>query len=143
MLVCICCSLFDDKSATGTLIRLMGGLLLSFVILSPVTDWNFDDIATFTESFEAAGSLAAEAGSKLASEEAGLIIKEELSAYILDKAAALQTDLQIEILLSSDTVPTPESVTLRGAASPYAKEVLQKILEEELGIPKERQIWTG
>ena len=143
MLVCICCSLFDEKSTVGTLIRVMGGLLLSFVILSPVTNWNFDAVASFAESFESAGNLAAETGSNLAAEEAGLIIREELSAYILDKAADLQTDLQVEILLSNDSIPTPESVTLIGTVTPYAKIKLQKILEQELGIPKERQIWTG
>jgi hypothetical protein len=137
------CSLFDEKSTVGTLIRVMGGLLLSFVILSPVTNWNFDAVASFAESFESAGNLAAETGSNLAAEEAGLIIREELSAYILDKAADLQTDLQVEILLSNDSIPTPESVTLIGTVTPYAKIKLQKILEQELGIPKERQIWTG
>ena len=121
----------------------MSGLLLSIVILSPAVNWNFDAVMTYAESFGQAGTLAAEAGSKLAAEETGLIIKEELSAYILEKAAALHADLRVDISLTNDVIPVPESVTLRGTISPYAKEMLQKILEEELGVTKERQIWTG
>ena len=143
ILVCICSSLFDSKSTVGALIRVIGGLLLSFAILSPVMNWNFEAVISFAETFESTGNLAAETGSNLAAEEAGHIIREELSAYILDKAAELQADLRVDILLSNESVPTPESVTLIGTVTPYAKVKLQKILEEELGIPKERQIWPG
>ena len=127
----------------GTLIRVISGLLLSIVILSPAVNWDFDAVMTYAESFGEAGALAAEAGSKLAAEEAGLIIKEELSAYILEKAAELHTDLRVDISLTDDVIPVPDSITLRGTISPYVKQMLQKILEEELGITKERQIWTG
>ena len=143
MIACICCSFFDSKSTVGTLIRVMSGLLLSIVILSPAVNWNFDAVMTYAASFEETAALAAESGSKLATEEAGLIIKEELSAYILEKAAQLHADLRVDISLTKDVIPVPESITLRGNISPYAKQKLQKILEEELGITKERQIWTG
>ena len=143
ILVFICSSLFDAKSTVGTLIRLIGGLLLSFVILSPVAKWDFEAILTFTESFDAVADLAAECGCELASEEVSRIIREELSAYILEKASALQADLTIDVILSEDPIPTPESVKLMGTVTPYAKGKLQRILSEELGIPRERQIWTG
>lgn len=117
--------------------------MLSVVILTPVTKWDFEAIVTFSESFDSAADLAAESGCEIASEEAGRIIREELSAYILEKASALQTDLSIDVILSEDPIPTPESVKLAGTVTPYAKAKLQRILSEELGIPKERQIWTG
>jgi hypothetical protein len=69
------------------------------------------------------------------------IIKENLEAYILDKASALQLDVDVDIVLTEDLPPAPDSVTIIGNASPYNKQVFQAFLVEEIGIPKEQQIW--
>ena len=143
ILVSICGSFFDEKSTTGTLIRVMGGLFLSFVILSPVAKWDLDAVAAFTESFDRAGEYAAEAGNVMASKEVQAIIKEELSEYILDKAAELHATVSVEITLNNDSIPIPESVKITGTIPAYAKRKLQQEIEDELGIPKERQIWIG
>lgn len=122
---------------------MVGGLFLAFVMLSPVADWDYDGIASFAQSYEILGKAAAGKGKDLATEQTRTIIKEKACAYILDKAETLRTTLAVEVVLSNDEIPIPESVYLSGQVSPFAKQQLQHLIETELGIPKERQIWTG
>ena len=143
MIVCICCSIFHEKSLMGALTRMIGGLFLAIVMLSPVAHWDYDVVTTFAQSFEIAGADAAREGSNLAADAMSAIIKEEISAYILDKAESLHAELTVEVMLSSGESPVPESVRIKGNVSPYAKAQLQRIMEKDLGIPKERQIWIG
>ena len=71
------------------------------------------------------------------------IIKDKTEAYILDKAASLGVDLQVDVILSDTAPPLPVEVLLIGAASPYAKAQLSTMIADELGIAKEAQRWTG
>ena len=71
----------------------------------------------------------------------GIIIRTE--SYILEKAKALNCDLQVEVILSSDATPVPEQVRISGSISPYAKQAISTMLTEDLGIDREAQIWTG
>lgn len=141
--MCICCSFFEEKSAVGTLIRMVGGVYLAFVMLTPAVRWDFDSVAAFAQSYVSAGDSVSKEGAKMASDAQRELIQQRLSAYILDKAAALQTELTVDITLSGDDVPSPESVRLTGSPTPYARGALQRFIEEELGIPKERQVWIG
>ena len=71
------------------------------------------------------------------------IITDKTCAYILDKAETLRAQLTVQVILSDEELPVPERIYLTGQASPYARSMLQRLIEEELGVPKERQIWTG
>ena len=64
------------------------------------------------------------------------IIKQRTQAYILDKAQALNTVLEVEVTLSDDDIPVPLKVRLKGKISPYAKGRLQATIAEDLGIEK-------
>ena len=71
------------------------------------------------------------------------IIKTETEAYILDKAAQFDLQLDVQVALTDDVMPVPESVQLTGSVSPYVKSRLQILISNDLGIPKEQQLWTG
>lgn len=131
----------DEKSSSGGLIRLIAGLFLAFAVISPVVQLDWDGITASLSDFSAEGSLAAAEGENIASETYSSIIKSETEAYILDKAAELSAELEVEVTLDDGYVPA--FVAIRGAVSPYAKLRLQQILEDDLGISKENQIWTG
>ena len=79
----------------------------------------------------------------MAAREINAIIIEQLQAYILDKAADLGAELEVEILMPDDGSGQPQGVVLRGAVSPYAKTRLQQIIAEDLDIAKEKQQWIG
>ena len=139
--VSIICSLTDRKTAMGGLIRLMGGLFLTFTVLSAVVDLDFSGITGFLEAYAVTGEDAAAMGEAMAEEEYRTIIKEKLEAYILDKARELGMNVTAEVVLEDDGIPG--EVILRGSPSPYVKSKLEQFLREDLGITEENQRWIG
>ena len=69
------------------------------------------------------------------------IIEEETAAYIVDKAKEFGFDCQAEVTYGydEDSVPRPWEVTARGSWTQEQREQLSRLLEEELGVPAERQ----
>ena len=122
---------------------MIGGIYLAFVMLTPAVRWDFDSVAAFAQDYASAADSASREGAQMASDARREVICRNLSAYILDKAAALQTELTVDVILCEGDVPAPESIRLTGSPTPYARGALQRFIEEELGIPKERQIWIG
>ncbi len=143
ILFSILLSLLDKKGTTHALLRLIGGLFLTFTIISPVADFNFDALFDSTFNFADQGSNIAAYGQESSQEELQSIIKQQCEAYILDKAASYQAQLDVEVILSPDRIPAPTGVCLKGAISPYAKNTLQQWLQDDMGIPKEHQTWVG
>lgn len=136
-------SVIDPKSSAGALIKLIGGLYLTFVVIQPLARFDLDALTAFTENFAVDGNAVSAGGQELAREAMADIIKSETEAYILDKAGLYRAELSAEVTLSSDPIPVPVSVEIRGSVSPYAKTQLQSIIETELDIPKENQVWIG
>lgn len=143
IIVGILSSVIDPKSGTGALVKLVGGLCLTVAVIRPVVNFDFDALLAYSEDFSTEGESAAAAGQDLAREAMGDIIKSETEAYILDKAGLYRADLKVEVNLSDDLIPVPVGVTIRGDISPYGKSQMQSLIESELNIPKENQVWTG
>lgn len=133
-------SILGDKGSMGALVRLIGGLFLTFTLLSPVVRLDFSGIADSLEEYLIQGQALAVSGEVMGQAEYRKLVKQQTEAYIQDKANKLGLSLQVEVTLGEDD-PVPEEVTLRGAVSPGMKGKLQQVLLEELGIPKERQLW--
>ena len=119
------------------------GLFLTVSVIGPVTDLDFSYVTAFADSFSQSAQSAASVGTRWAEEAQREIIKSETEAYILDKAAAYGLQIEVDVTLADGEQPKPERVTLSGAASPYARGKMQTLIADELGIPKERQLWTG
>lgn len=133
----------DCKSTSGVLLRMVCSLFLAIVVIKPFSNLRFSYLNDFLEEYESSSQAAASIGMQLADEAQREIIKSEAEAYILDKAGSYGLELQAEVTLTEGDVPIPETVHLMGAASPYARVRLQMMIADELGIPKERQQWTG
>lgn len=141
ILVGILTALTGKNGTSGTLIKLLGGLFLAMAALSPVLKLDFAALADITAGYSAEGEAAAAYGEELAQNQYRAIIKERLEAYILDKAAGYEAQLEAEVTVNREGIP--ESAILRGAVSPYAKQQLKRILAEDLGIGEEAQTWIG
>lgn len=131
----------NKKNGNFAVIRLICGIFLSFTILNPLFKLKIEKIGDFyIDITENASSFVSE-GKEVAVDAAGEIIKEKLQAYILDKASTLQLDVGVELTLDENLPPSPQTVTIVGDISPYAKNVLSAFLEKEIGIAKENQQW--
>ena len=136
-------SFISSKSSCGVLLKLIGGLFLTFTIITPIADVNIDALFDTSWDFTVQGTAAAAQGQEIAQEEFQGIIKQKCEAYILDKAEAYHAQLEVEVTLNQDDMPIPTAVRLQGSVSPYTKTSLQQWLEEDMGIPKENQVWIG
>lgn len=143
MIIGILDGILDKKSAASGLLRLIGGLFLTFTLLQPLTKMNFIDITDYIAAFGENAETISALGEDLAEEEKARIIKAKTEAYILDKAQGYGLTLDVEVTLSEESMAIPVGVRLAGAVSPYARWQLQKMMEEDLGIGREDQIWTG
>ena len=116
-----------------------GGLILLVVLLRPLLGADLSRLDLHLEGYERAiGQRQEELASAGEAELAG-IIEERTAAYISDKAdtLGLAVKVQVETKPAGDGVPVPWRAELWGPRSP----ALATYMEEELGIPGERQVW--
>ncbi len=132
---------FSKKSSYSAVIKLLTGIFMAIAVISPWINLHFSDLSEYIAGISADGRDLSSQGENIASKEYRAIIKSQSEAYILDKAAFMGVDLTVEITLCDSDPPVPQSVTIKGAVSPYAKAKLQDYISSQLGIPKENQIW--
>ncbi len=132
----------SQKNNTQPILKLVCGLFLAFTVIKPITQIELTELAEVSTPYTKNAVQAAALGENLSREAMADIIKAETEAYILEKAAALNVSLKVEVTVDGDP-PVPTAVRLSGEVSPYAKQQLQQILCEELDIAKENQQWTG
>ena len=142
-LICgIVCSFLKESGAFKT-IRMVCNLILMFAILRPFVNLQKFHLSQLPfPDFTEENSWIEEA--KLSSRNAlGDIIKVQTEAYILDKAAEMGASITVVVSVSSDEPPVPVGVEISGAVSPYLKLRLEEMIQEDLNISKENQVWTG
>ena len=141
----IVCSIINRViGKTGTyaaIVKLITGLFLVFTVISPFAKLQITDLPAYMDSLTVDADLVVMDGQQAARDAVTEIIKAEAEAYILDKAAALDLTVEAEVIVSDTDIPQPCAVTLRGSASPYAKQRLQQLIANDLGIPEEKQTW--
>ncbi len=134
--------LLPEKGTAGLIGKLLTGVFLALTVISPWTDIQLGQLEGLTLDISSQAAQAVADGEDRTNAALASVIKQECQAYILDKAQDLGLTLSVEVELSRDQIPVPVSVRLQGAAGPYAKSRLAQVLEEDLGIEKERQLWT-
>lgn len=121
----------------------IGSLVLILTILSPVVKLNASSIRKAMESYQIDlqdTQRGIEKKSRGALEE---LISQRCEEYIWDKAAQMGLQLEIEITVGGNPdIPVPVSASMVGVCSQEDQAVLSKILEEELGIPRNKQEWS-
>ena len=134
---------FAEKSKEGPLLKLICGLVLTFSLVEPILNVRSGDWESLGIDFQADAKEAAEEGKALGENKVRMLIKQETEAYIMDKARDMDLHIRVEVILSDQALPTPEAVTITGTLPPYGKAKLSRMLQEELGIPRENQTWIS
>ena len=141
LVVSVLKSVVGEKGTLCAMMALLCGLFLTLVVLTPVVKMDFSDVLEYFEEFSLDARDVSVTGQGMAEEEYRAIIKQRTETYILDKADELGLNLNVEVTLSDDDTAAPVEAKLWGEASPGAKSQLQRILWEDLVIPKENQRW--
>ena len=127
------------KGREQAMVRLAGGLLLALAILRPLAGGSWAGLELEADGLTLRGEELADAYRKNQQEALSAIIAEKTEAYIWDKANRLGLVCAVSVTAppGESGIPLPASVTIRGT---YSGE-LARWLEEEVGIPAEKQIW--
>lgn len=142
-LICsIAVAVVGKDTSFGKVVKLLTGLILSVVVLAPMVTIRVDDIALYFESLQLNADDAVQEGIAFADTQNQVLIKEKTKTYIMEKAASLGADLEIDIELSDEYPQKPTKVFLSGMVSPYVKSILVNDIRQNLGIPEEEQFWN-
>lgn len=134
-------NLLRQGSATGKILHLLSGVIMACAVFSPIISIFGLDNPIYLSDFSREADGYTAQGISYAKDAQIDIIRSRCTAYVLDKADALGLCITVELQLSDDPPYAPEQVTITGAASPYARGRLQNLIENDLAIPKEAQIW--
>lgn len=129
------------KGTSKELLRMLCGLFLTLTVIQPISRIELDTIFQFYTSFADEAKDAASAGEEMAADAIADSIKGQLETYILNKAEVMNTQISVNVTIGEDYLPI--SAKLSGKISPYTRRQLETILESDLGITKENQLWTG
>ena len=134
--------LLDGKGSAATIGKMVTGIFMALTVIGPIAQVRLSDGLELLPHITADAQAAVAQGKEFSKNALAESISTQLEAYILDRAKGLGVTLTVEVELSDDTIPVPVRVKLRGNIAPYTKSRLQQILQDELGIDKENQIWT-
>ena len=132
-----------DKCALGKLIKLITGIFMIVTIAAPLGTLDMNGWTDYIDKLTLQTGSAVQDGENFAKDTLVGIIMEETSSYILDKAKAYDARLEVEVTVDDSAVPAPCAVRIQGSISPYGKQQLQRIIQEDLGIKLEAQEWIS
>ena len=130
-----------SKSFAASAIRLISGFCMVLAVASPLVNFRMPNLSGFMDQLEWQSNRITAEGESYTKQAMEEIITERTQAYILEKAESCGAVLTVELTLSGDPLPVPVAVKLSGSISPYHRQVMTEMLEEELGIATEAQIW--
>lgn len=138
----IALALSDKNCTTGKLIKLISGMIMIAVTISPLANIQLENLSAHISSLQIDGKEAVSVGEDYASKRRKEIITEKVQAYIMDKARALNADISVEVELNEEEGFIPASVKITGSISPYCRSILSQDIRQNLGVPEEDQIWN-
>jgi len=125
------------------LMKLICGVVITITVLRPffsVEQFSFDEMAIYCPGY---AQEVVSIGKEISYSAWVDIIKLKTEAYILDKASDMGADISVSVFVLDSDEPIPVAVEITGFASPYVRQRIEQILEEDLGIAKENQLWIG
>lgn len=123
------------------LIRTLCGLFLTLLLLDPLCHFSWDPDWGILEDAFNRGKAHSAYGTAMAQQDQIQRISQALEAYILDKAAREGTSLTVNVIVGEDLFP--ERAELNGDWDHHTRQYLTEMIERELGIAKENQLWSG
>lgn len=140
LLCAIVLSIGDSGGTGGKTRRMICGLFLAFLVISPLRDMDLSEFTEELENYTDEANAAADAGAAQSRSAMIAVISERTESYILDKAAALSIELEARVTVDTETL-LPVSVELNGNATPEQAQVLTGYIRDTLGIEENHQQW--
>ena len=126
------------------IMQLLCTAALTMAILSPIKEIDFDIYALETARLREAESAIHERTARIDRRLNRAVIEEQCEEYILDKAEELGANVsgvKVQAQWNMDGLWVPYSAEIDAPDIGSAKAALESVIENELGIPAERQMW--
>lgn len=134
-------NLLGEKHTSGKIIHAVTGVFMAITVFSPILHFQINDLEDYFQEFRSSAQDAVNNGTEMATGAMADIIKQQTESYILDKAASIGAEVDIEVKMSDTNPPVPKEVILSGSVSPYDKSILKQYITENFSIPEENQKW--
>lgn len=131
-------TLVGKKGVVSSILKLLMGTVLALTVIHPLVNLQITQFHWYIDGLSTDVQAAVSHGEDMSVQAMEGIIKSETQAYILDKAASLEVDLDVDVILN-DMVPA--EVHLSGPVSPNARTQISDWIADNLGIPREAQHW--
>lgn len=144
--IAVLCALIQMLLAGGSmesLVKLVTGLTITLIVLNPVLNIGLIRIDTYFDDLAADAALITEEGEGAATDMVSKHIKERTEAYICDMANELGVKVSVDVRVIEGNPPAPAEITVTGTVAPYVKTRLSDIIEKDLGISEDDQIWIS
>lgn len=135
--------LLSKGSGAAAVVRMISGIYLAITVISPLWNMRIEDFRAYTDRITTQAERLTQDGENMAQDAMASIIIARTEAYILDKAASLGVDLEVEAVLCDTPPQVPEKILLKGTVSPYYKNMLTQWIADTFGVSGEALIWTG
>lgn len=140
-MIAVLASVLLHGSPINKFVRLIGGILVLLVAVSPLLTVNTERLSERLEGI--CGTYAFDTDS-VAEERRSFLsehIMQTTETYIENKAAELGAAIQAEVTLTNDEYPVPNKVKIIGTLTVEQIESLAAYLTDSLGIAPENQEW--
>lgn len=141
MAVAILSAVLKD-GAVKRAVMLVGGLVLLMAVLTPIVKADLDKFGQYLSQVELQTDALTSGITVDNKELMAEIIRDKTEAYILDKAASLDAEIEVQVTVATDAdYPYPDGATITGILNAGQKNSLQAYLRDSLAIPEERQVF--
>ncbi len=144
-LICSAVTALTPEGTSKKAVRTVCGFASVIAVLAIAVDFNYADYSSYLSLYRVEADETISDALQKSSQKTRFIIEEECEAYILDKANNLGGGLDtvsVTAAWSEQGVWYPARVELTGDMASEAREQLAEEIIFELGIPKEKQIWS-
>ena len=132
-------SVLVQKSPLRKIVRLIGGILILLVAVTPLLRLDMSQIAEFLQDSEY--SFDTSAVEQTWQSQLSEHIKQATETYIENEADRLGATVQTKVTLTEEEYPVPCHAVLIGTVDADQLEALSEYMETSLGIARTEQEW--
>lgn len=140
-MISVLASVLVKSSPLQKVVRLVGGLLILLVAVTPLLRLDMKALGEKIEEFCGSENFDIAKVELQSQNQLALYIKQTTEAYIENKANELGAAIQAEVTLTNGEYPMPHGVTIIGTLNVEQIKALSAYLTDALNIAEENQEW--
>ena len=145
-LICAAATALTPKGKVKNVLKPICGIVLIIAMINPIVKQDLPAMSLDISDYRKRADEIIGSSEEKQNNLSRTIIENELEAYILDKAKSLNAKIQsvsVSVKWGDEGCWYPNEVYLTANIPQREMNLISNAIEAELGIPKERQYWSG